>query len=200
MAWYICHMKNYTSEIKTYYATLTKTIKALNTNELSDAMNAVMRTYERGGTIYTCGNGGSASTASHFANDFNKGVSLHLQKKFKFYCLNDNIATVMAIANDISYDDVFSVQLDGRMTKNDLLIAISGSGNSKNIIKAVEYAKSIGAKVIGISGYDGGKLKQLADYKMHVEINDMQITEDIHMTFDHMIMKIFCNNFNIATH
>ena len=193
-------MKNYTSEIKTYYATLTKTIKALNTNELSDAMNAVMRTYERGGTIYTCGNGGSASTASHFANDFNKGVSLHLQKKFKFYCLNDNIATVMAIANDISYDDVFSVQLDGRMTKNDLLIAISGSGNSKNIIKAVEYAKSIGAKVIGISGYDGGKLKQLADYKMHVEINDMQITEDIHMTFDHMIMKIFCNNFNIATH
>ena len=105
-------------------------------------------------------------------------------------CLNDNIPTMLAIANDISYDDVFLFQLEGRLTADDLVIAISGSGNSKNIIKAVEYAKRVGAKVVGICGYDGGKLFSLSDFPMHVNVNDMQIVEDIHMAFDHMMMSV----------
>ena len=84
------------------------------------------------------------------------------------------------------------LQLKDVLQPQDLVIAISGSGNSKNIIKAVEYAKNIGAKVVGLTGYNGGKLKEMADYKMHVPVEDMQITEDIHMIFDHMMMRIFC--------
>lgn len=87
-----------------------------------------------------------------------------------------------AIANDISYDDIFVLQLKEILKKDDLIIAISGSGNSKNIIKAVEYAKEIGAEVVGLTGYSGGKLKELADYSMHVPVDDMQITEDIHIS------------------
>ena len=179
--------------IKEYYGRLINTIENLNAEELNTAMNVIYDTYQNEGTIYICGNGGSAATASHFANDFNKGISEYTDKKFRFYCLNDNMATIMAIANDKSYDDVFSFQLENKMTEKDLLILISGSGNSKNIVKALEYAKSKGFKTLGISGYSGGKLKELSDYHMHTEINDMQVTEDVHMTFDHMMMKVFYN-------
>ena len=89
---------------------------------------------------------------------------------------------------------MFSYQLQGVLEPGDLLVAISGSGNSKNIIKAVEYAKTTGCKVVGITGYSGGKLMQMADYKMHVAVDDMQIVEDIHMIFDHMMMRVFCDN------
>ena len=87
----------------------------------------------------------------------------------------------------------FVFQIRNKITDKDLFIGISGSGNSKNVINAVEYAKQQGTKIIGITGYNGGKLKQLADYRMHVDIMDMQVTEDVHMTFDHMMMKIFYN-------
>ena len=97
----------------------------------------------------------------------------------------------MAIANDISYDEIFRFQLENRLTANDLIVAISGSGNSQNVLNAVEYAKSIGTKVIGITGYSGGKLMEMSDYKMHVNIDDMQIVEDIHMMFDHMLLRVF---------
>ena len=96
----------------------------------------------------------------------------------------------MAIANDISYEDVFSFQLVNKLKPTDLIIAISGSGNSKNVIKAVEYVKSIGCKVVGMTGYSGGKLNELADYRMHVPVDDMQITEDLHMSFDHMMYRV----------
>ena len=156
-------------------------------------MNAIYETYKNQGTIYICGNGGSASTASHFQNDFNKGISEYIDNKFRFYCLNDNVATLMAIANDIGYEEVFRFQITNKITDKDLFIGISGSGNSKNVLNAAEYAKEKGAKVVGITGYTGGKLKELADYRMHVDECDMQIDEDLHMTFDHMMMKIFYN-------
>ena len=140
-----------------------------------------------------CGNGGSASTASHMQNDFNKGISEYVDKKFNFYCLSDNVSTMMAVANDIGYEEVFRFPLINKITDKDLFIGISGSGNSKNVINAAEYAKECGAKVLGITGYSGGKLKEMADYRMHVDENDMQIAEDLHMTFDHMMMKILYN-------
>lgn len=184
---------NFKKAIKEYYKREIEVINNLNYDELNEAMNAIYDTYQRKGNIYICGNGGSASTASHFQNDFNKGISEYVDKKFNFICLNDNVATLMAIANDIGYEEVFRFQLKNKITENDLLIAISGSGNSKNVINAVDYAKECGTKVLGISGYTGGKLKELSDYHMHADICDMQVVEDIHMSFDHMMMKIFYN-------
>ena len=182
---------DFKDKIKNYLELETKVIASLNVEEINEAMNALLDCYNRGGTVYTCGNGGSASTATHMVCDFGKGTCYDLDKKFHFVCLNDNIPTIMAIANDDSYDSIFSYQLRGRLTKNDLLLAISGSGNSHNIIKAVEYAKEVGAKIIGVTGYNGGKLSKAADYHLHAPIDDMQITEDVHLIFNHMMMKIF---------
>lgn len=186
-------MIDFKKAISEYYEREIRIIKNLNLDEINEAMNAILSTYENGGTIYVCGNGGSASTASHMQNDFNKGISEYTEKKFNFYCLNDNVSTMMAVANDIGYEEVFRFPLLNKITDKDLFIGISGSGNSKNVVNAAEYAKESGAKVVGITGYKGGKLKELADYKMHVDECDMQIDEDIHMTFDHMMMKIFYN-------
>ncbi len=179
--------------ITEYYAREIKCIEALNLAEINETMQAIYKTYENKGTIYVCGNGGSASTASHMQNDFNKGISERLDKKFNFYCLNDNVSTIMAVANDIGYEEIFRFQLINKITANDLFIGISGSGNSQNVLNAATYAQECGAKVIGITGYSGGKLAQMADYKMHVAEDDMQIAEDLHMTFDHMMMKVFYN-------
>ncbi len=184
-------MKDYISEIKTYLEHEIDTLKALDVNEINAALNLLLETFENGNTVFVFGNGGSSATASHFQNDFNKGVSEHTEKKFNFQCLNDNVATVMAVANDIGFDEVFRFQLIGHMRPGDVALAISGSGNSRNVINAVEYAKEQGAKVIGLTGFGGGKLKELSDVSMHVPVNSMQITEDIHMVFDHLMMSIF---------
>ena len=184
-------MKDYISEINTYLEHEIDTLKALDVNEINAALNLLLETFEGGNTVFVFGNGGSSATASHFQNDFNKGVSEHTEKKFNFQCLNDNVATVMAVANDIGFEEVFRFQLVGHMRPGDVVLAISGSGNSKNVLNAVEYAKSQGAKVIGLTGFGGGKLKELSDVSLHVPVNSMQITEDIHMVFDHLMMSIF---------
>lgn len=182
---------NYTADIKKYIELERDILAKLDVDQIDAALNLLDETRLKKGRIYICGNGGSAATASHYQNDFNKGVSEHIEVPFRFYCLNDNVATIMAIANDIGYEEVFRFQLRGNLDPNDILIAISGSGNSLNIINAVEYAKAKGNKVIGMTGYSGGKLKELADISLHVPVNSMQITEDIHMAFDHLMMSMF---------
>lgn len=184
-------MTDYTTEISTYLETEKDVLSNLNVQEINKVINLLEEKLAGENTIYIFGNGGSAATASHFQNDFNKGISEYTDKKFRFLCLNDNIATMMAIANDIGYEEVFRFQLEGKLKPGDLCIGISGSGNSPNVIHAVQYAKSQGNQVIGITGYDGGKLKELADYSLHVPIKSMQITEDVHMIFDHLIMSVF---------
>ena len=179
--------------IKEYYEREIRALKDLDLDSINESMNAIYETYKNGGTIYVCGNGGSASTASHIQNDFNKGISEHLEEKFNFHSLSDNISTITAIANDIGYEEIFKFQIENKITDNDLLLAISGSGNSVNVINAAIYAKKRGAKVIAMTGFDGGMLKEIADYSMHADIEDMQITEDIHLSFDHMMMKVFYN-------
>lgn len=186
-------MEDFKKAITEYYDRERKVVESFNLDEINEAMNAILDTYKKGGTIYVCGNGGSASTASHMQNDFNKGISEYTDLKFKFYCLNDNVSTMMAVANDIGYEEVFRFPLLNNITDKDLFIGISGSGNSKNVVNAAEYAHECGAKVLGMTGYTGGKLKEMSDYKMHADIMDMQIAEDLHMTFDHMMMKIFYN-------
>lgn len=179
------------SLIKSYFEREIETIKRLDIDAINEAVSAIWSAYERNATIYIFGNGGSAASASHFVCDFNKGISENKDKKFNFVCLSDNVPTMMAIANDVSYDEVFRYQLNGKLQPTDLVIGISGSGNSKNVIKAVEYAKEIGTPVIGITGYNGGNLKALADYHMDANIDDMQISEDLHMIFDHMMYFVF---------
>lgn len=184
-------MKDYRKEIAVYIDHEVETLRALDKDAINDALNLLLETMEKGNTVFVFGNGGSSATASHFQNDFNKGVSEHTEKKFNFLCLNDNVATVMAVANDIGFEEVFRFQLRGHIKPGDVVLAISGSGNSKNVINAVEYAKEQGCRVIGLTGFGGGKLRQLADVSLHAPINSMQITEDIHMIFDHLMMSIF---------
>lgn len=167
---------------------------ALDLSAVSDAMNLVLETARTGGTVYTCGNGGSAATASHFACDFNKGVYAEAGVRLRFECLCDNAATCMAVANDIGYDEVFAYQLRGRVRPQDVLLAISGSGNSENVVRAAEYARSQGCRVVGLTGYSGGRLKALSDVSLHVAVDDMQIAEDVHMAFDHMMMRTLCDS------
>lgn len=182
---------NYKNLIQDYIALEMETLKKLDVDSIDLAMNLIMKAYENKKKIYIFGNGGSSATASHFQNDFNKGISEYVDTKFNFTCLNDNVATLMAIANDIGFEEVFRFQLKNKLEEGDLVIAISGSGNSKNVILAVEYAKSLGNQVIGLTGYDGGKLKELSDVSLHADVMSMQVTEDIHMIFDHLIMSIF---------
>ena len=184
-------MQNYQEQIREYIAHEIDTLKKMDIEAINDALNLLRNTHENGNTIFVFGNGGSSATASHYQNDFNKGVSEHTEKKFNFLCLNDNVATVMAVANDIGFEEVFRFQLKGHIKFGDICLAISGSGNSKNVLNAVEYAKSQGNKIIGLTGYNGGKLKELSDISLHVPINSMQITEDIHMVLDHLMMSIF---------
>ena len=181
---------NYTNDIRDYLALEIEILKKLDVEQINAALNLLDETRQKKGRIYICGNGGSAATASHFQNDFNKGVSEYIDVPFRFHCLNDNVATLMAIANDIGYEEVFRFQLRNNLEENDVLVAISGSGNSHNVIRAVEYAKEHGCKIIGLTGFSGGKLKELSDISLHAPVNSMQVTEDIHMIFDHLMMSI----------
>ena len=183
-------MVDYTSSIKEYLELEKKVISSLDVKSINNIMNEIEEARKRGSNIFICGNGGSAATASHYGCDFNKGVSGLLDKNTNFICLSDNVPTMMAIANDYSYDEIFSYQLRNRLKPGDLLFVISGSGNSKNIIKAMQTAKEKGNKIIGLCGYDGGMVKEMSDICLHVNINNMQITEDIHMILDHCMMFI----------
>lgn len=184
-------MADYREMIRAYIAREIEVLEALDVDAIDQALRLLKQAFEQEKTIYIFGNGGSAATASHFQNDFNKGISEYTTKKFRFSCLNDNIATLMAIANDIGYESVFRFQLEGRLCSGDVIVAISGSGNSENVLQAVEYAKEQGNSVIGLTGFSGGKLRTMADCSLHAPINSMQITEDIHMIFDHLMMSVF---------
>lgn len=185
-------MMDYTNDISAYFNRLKETIDKINVDDLNEVMNVLEEAREEGRQVFVMGNGGSAATASHYVCDFNKGISYGKEKMYKMICLNDNVPTMMAYANDIAYDEVFVGPLRNFFQSGDVVIGISGSGNSGNVVKALEWATAHGAKTIGLTGYDGGKVKQLAQYNVHIPINDMQITEDLHMVLDHCMMKILC--------
>lgn len=174
---------------KNYYTDYCQAIAKVDASAIEAASEEILAAYNRGSRIYIMGNGGSAASASHIICDFNKGVSLGLDKRFNFISLCDSVSTMTALSNDISYEDVFKCQIENNITSDDLLIAISGSGNSKNIIKAVDYAKTRSTKVIGLSGYSGGQLKEKSDISIHFPLNDMQKSEDAHMMILHMIAQ-----------
>ena len=186
--------------INTYINTEIELLKGMDKDKVVQVLDALLDAYEREAAIYVFGNGGSASTASHMANDFNKGISEYTEKKFRVCCLNDNLATVLAIANDIGYRDIFSFQLKNKVQKGDLVIGISGSGNSQNVIDALNYAKEQGATTVGWVGFDGGEVSRIADITFHVPLNNMQIVEDFHLILNHLMMWVIMQDWEIKAH
>ena len=189
---------DFLNEINEYCVKLKGTLDRINKKEINNFAETLLHHYENDKHVFIFGNGGSGVTASHAVCDFNKGVCLELDKKFKFVCLNDNMASILAYGNDISYDDIFIMQLKNFCAPGDLVIGISGSGNSINIVKAIEYAREIGADTFTLCGFDGGRLKGIdKDNCIHVPINDMQITEDCHTIILHMLMQILYEKLNV---
>ena len=172
-----------------YRKLLQQTLNDIDLDSVGLMTEIFLQARENGSRIYTMGNGGSAANASHAAGDFLKGASFGLEKRFNIICLNDNIPSLMAIANDIGWDDIFIEPLKNFLKKDDIVIGISGSGNSKNILKAIDFSKKIGAKTIGMTGFDGGELKKVCDLSIHSPAMDMEIAEDIHMAVFNMVKK-----------
>ncbi len=141
-------------------------------------------------TIYVMGNGGSSAISSHFVCDFVKDVAVASGRKFKVVSLSDNVGVLTAYANDMDYDLIFSEQLKNFLQKDDVVLGISGSGNSKNILNAVEYANSVGAITCGLCGFDGGELIKSAKHSILVPSFDMQIVQDTHMAIVHLLMQM----------
>lgn len=187
-------MKNTTTLqiIEDYITVLKSTLDNFDKNEVIILNDILEETRQKGKKVFIFGNGGSGSTASHFACDINKGVSLKQSNRHRVIALTDNIPTMLAYANDIGYEDVFIEQLKNFIEDGDIVIGISGSGNSKNILKAIEYSNLRGNVTIGITGYHGGDLKKISTYSVNANYNDMQISEDIHMILVHMLMKTLC--------
>ncbi|MCQ2741935.1 MAG: SIS domain-containing protein [Bacilli bacterium] len=186
---------DFKNSIKDYYKREKEAIDLMNVDEINEAMNLMLGAYEKGATVFTMGNGGSSATASHMVCDFMKGTCYDAEKKFRMVCLNDNMATIMAMGNDIGFDQVFAYQMKALAKPGDIVVAISGSGNSKNVINACEVAKEKGVKIIGMTGFGGGKLHTMSDAHIHLPVDDMQLAEDAHMIAIHMMMQIFMNYF-----
>ncbi len=174
-----------------YKAKLLGALDAIDLEKVDEIIAVLARAREEGRQIFVCGNGGSAATANHFACDMVKGASYGREKRFRITALSEPIATMTAYANDVSYDVVFVEQLKNFARQGDVLLAISGSGNSPNVLRAVEYANSIGCLTIGLSGRNGGQLKPLVRLSVHVAEDHMGRIEDAHMTVCHMVCYHF---------
>ncbi len=170
-----------------YISDLQKVLSLLDTAKVDQAISWFRETRDGGGTIYLCGNGGSAASVSHIACDIVKGASYQREKKFRVMALTDNLATITAYANDVSYSDVFVEPLKNFATPKDLVVAVSGSGNSPNVVKALEYARTVPCRTIAFTGRDGGKLAPLGDLNLHVAEQHMGRIEDAHMMMLHTI-------------
>lgn len=172
-----------------YIDLVKSTLDALDPKSLEALVEAFHTTYQKGGNIYTMGNGGSGASASHAAGDFLKGASYGLEKRFKMICLNDNLPSMMAIANDIGWESIFVEPLKNFLQPDDLVIGISGSGNSKNVVSALAYANSKGATTVAMSGFKGGKISEMATINVHAPVMDMEVTEDVHMVIFNIVKK-----------
>jgi D-sedoheptulose 7-phosphate isomerase len=175
-----------------YLSKLTSVLDALDRQEIDGAVEMITRVWMNGGQIITLGNGGSAITALHFVTDWNKGVFLATGRPFRGRSLVDNLGLITAYSNDISFADVFAEQLKNIAVKGDLVLAISGSGNSENVIRAIDCANELGCETLGLVGYAGGRLKDRAKHVVWARVDDMQLCEDVHAMFGHIVMQALC--------
>lgn len=182
---------NEIADAKQYFDELQRVVMGLCHESINHIADVLLKAYEAGRVVYLFGNGGSASLASHFACDLGKGTAYcNGGKRFRVIALTDNIPTMTAWANDASYEDVFSEQLKNFVQPEDIAFAISGSGNSKNVLNALAVAREARAITIGISGFEGGKMKSLCDICVVVPSNNMQVIEDLHLAMAHSIFRI----------
>jgi D-sedoheptulose 7-phosphate isomerase len=173
-----------------YIRELKQALDKLPCAQIKGVKDTLLNAYRQDRKIFIIGNGGSAATASHFACDLSKGTTIgnpHMKKRFKVIALTDNIPLLTAWGNDLDFTQIFVEQLKNLLDENDVVIAISGSGNSENILRAVEYANKKGALTIGLSGFAGGKLKDIAHKYLIVSSDSMERIEDIHLILEHLI-------------
>ena len=181
------------SHSKAYFAKLSEVIGHLNMDEFDIGLAFIRNAWLSGRQIITLGNGGSAMTALHFITDWSKMIYLATGKQFRGRSLIDNIGVLTAYSNDICYADAFKEQLKAIAAPGDLVLAISGSGNSENVIRAIDHAKEMGCETFGLCGFSGGKLKDSAKASLWVRSNDMQLCEDVHAIFGHIVMQSLCS-------
>jgi len=172
-----------------YLTYLSELLSQLNVEVIEQTINVFSKAAEQGSTVYFIGNGGSAATASHFACDMRLNTRAAGFPALRAVSLADNVATLTALGNDEGFDNIFYSQLDGVLQPEDVVVALSVSGNSPNIVKAVQFAKQVGALTIGFTGFDGGSLYKLADIRLHVPTppGEYGPVEDIAMILDHLI-------------
>jgi D-sedoheptulose 7-phosphate isomerase len=180
---------NETDYFTGYFNYLNDLQMKLNVADINDVINCFINARENGKTIYFAGNGGSAATASHFAQDLGEVGRKANVKSFRTVSLADSVPLLTAIGNDYGYENIFSIQLSELFSKGDVLVVISASGNSPNVIDAVKQAKEMGGKTIGLVGFDGGELLEMCDYVIHAKAKKGEYgpVEDIHMIIDHMV-------------
>jgi D-sedoheptulose 7-phosphate isomerase len=176
---------------KTYKSELLKTIESVDLEKVGEVIEILARARDEGRRIFVCGNGGSASTASHFATDLVKGASYGRTKRFRILALTDSLPTITAYSNDVGYDCVFVEQMKNFAEPGDVLIAISGSGNSPNVLRVMEYGNSIGCQTIAFTGRGGGHLGPLAQLEVRVGDSHMGRIEDLHVIVMHMVVYRF---------
>lgn len=175
--------------LQNYMSKLQQTMDQLSQPLISDVIHVLQRARMRGSQVFIMGNGGSASTASHFVCDLAKNTRCDGLPHFRAIGLADNMEIFSAYANDEGYENVFSQQLINLVRPDDIVIAISASGNSKNVVNAVEEAKKYGATTIGFTGFSGGRLGQIVDIQIHVHSDIIEHVEDIHLMLEHMIVR-----------
>lgn len=190
------HMNNidriYTSHpadfAKAYLEYLKSVLSNIDTNEIAGFIETLLEARRNGVSVFVIGNGGSAATASHFANDIAIGTNSY-EQPFRVISLTDNTPVLTALANDFGYDEIFVRQLQVLAKKGDVLVGISASGNSSNLVKAFKYANDMGIKTVAITAFDGGKMKSIADEGVHVptESKEYGPAEDAHMILDHLV-------------
>jgi len=176
-----------------YSARLQSVLSCADWSAVTALAEAMEKCWKTGRQVFFCGNGGSAGNAVHMANDFVYGVAKKTGGGIRATALSANQSVMTCLANDLGYDSIYSEQVAVFAQPDDILIALSGSGNSLNIVKAIEQAKSMGVKTYAILGYNGGKCKELADVAIHFPINDMQIAEDMQLIVGHMLMQWLCS-------
>jgi D-sedoheptulose 7-phosphate isomerase len=174
-----------------YKTDLLRAIDSIDLERVSQAIDILKRARDANRQIFVCGNGGSASTSSHFVCDMVKGASFGRSTRFRIMALTDSLPTITAYSNDVSYECIFAEQLKNFAHPGDVVMAISGSGNSPNVLRAVEYANSIGCTTIGLTGRDGGRLAPLVQLNIHAANPHMGRIEDVHMIVTHMIGYYF---------
>ncbi len=175
-----------------YFRKLSALVDSVDTELVDNAVEVIANTWHKRKQIITLGNGGSSLTALHFINDWNKSIFISSGQQFLGRSLVGNIGTIMSYANDLSFQEVFVQQLKNIMHPGDLVVAISGSGNSENVVRAVDYANKNEAVTLGLCGFDGGNLKKIAQHVLWVDANDMQLVEDVHSIFGHLVMQRLC--------